>query len=213
MKESAVGLVTIRRRDGKLVAGSHDLVQPGDADIIVLPSRDGAGPLGALGPDFTLCPPMPWGDGTTLYCALSRDWHVFPEPSASNSGDSRAQYLAVRIGNGEEQLLQFLPRMSRTSCHQHQYKTEVIAGLAGECYYHSVSRSGSMGAGRIVSTGVQFAPSVGHCLWTHERPAINIITMCGRGVLLPMTDRLVMDMSDHVPVPLPPYLRARNRLR
>ncbi len=85
--------------------------------------------------------------------------------------------------------------------------------MTGECYYHRIAPSGVMGAGRIAPAGVQFTPGMGHCLWTHERPAINVITMRGSGVLRPMTDRLVMDMGDHISVPLPPFIRTRSRLR
>lgn len=210
---SAVEKVIIRRLDGTLVVGAHSLIQPGlDADIVLYPSLNGAGPLSGLVPTFTLCPALPWEGGAMMHCALPGDWQVFPEPSASNSVGSQAQYIAVRRGD-EGLMLQFIPPMSQTSCHQHLGTTEVIAGLAGQCYYHHITPSGSKGAGRVAPTGVLFSAGTGHCLWTHERPAINIITMRGRNVLLPMSTGLVMDMSDHVPVEPPRFIRARNCLR
>lgn len=213
MQGSAVEKVILRRLDGALTVVTHSQIQPGlDADIILYPSRNGMGPLAELVPTFTLCPAIPWEDGVTMYCALPEGWRVFPAPSASNSGNSQALYLAAHPGE-EELLLQYLPAMSHTSCHRHHATTEIIAALAGECYCFHTSVSGIQSASRIPTSGMRFEPGVSHCLWTHQQPAINIITMRGRGIFRSMADTLVMDMSDHHPAELPQYLRSRNRLR
>lgn len=124
------------------------------------------------------------------YCVVDNDIGLVfsEEPKVSRSGMSQAVYVAERDSGENSLLLQYLPMLSRTSCHEHLITTEDFCGLFGYCNIHV--KPGKL---KLEHKTITVVPGQIHQLRTEESPSIALIVMKGNPDGLVMGDHYYHD--------------------